>query len=101
MIYQGTRDGHALALAAGKLVRPVRHAIREIDSGERLFSHLVPLGSWDAAIDQRQLNVVQGRGPSEEVESLEHKPDFLVANSRQLVVVHLRNVLAVQPILAL
>src|SRR5437762_13246703 len=53
MVYQRPSDCYALALAAGKLVGPVHHAIGEIDFGERLLGHLAPLRSRNAAVNQR------------------------------------------------
>src|SRR4029079_7477842 len=43
---------------------------------------------------------MQCGGASQEVESLKYKSDFLITNSRKLVIVHLGNVLAIQPVLA-
>src|SRR6185503_4288895 len=42
------------------------------------------------------------RGSSrEKIERLKHEPDFLVTNARELVVVHLGDVLSVEPVLSL
>ena len=78
----------------------MRHAIGQIDGGKRLFGHLVPLGSGNAAVDQRQFDIVQGRGSRQQVESLKDKAHFLIANASQLVVIHFRDVLTVQDVFA-
>src|SRR6266404_3040822 len=52
MINQSARDRYALALAAGKLVGPVRHAVSEIDRTKRLFSHFLSPGSGNPTVDQ-------------------------------------------------
>ena len=81
MINQRAGNRHPLPLAAGKLVGPVRHAIRKIDFAERCFSHLVAPGSRNAAVDQRQFDVVQRRRSRQQIESLKHEADFLIANA--------------------
>src|SRR5215213_2159196 len=52
-------------------------------------------------VDQRQLNIVQRSRAREQIERLKNETDFLVANASKLVVVHLRNVLAVKPVFTL
>ena len=101
MIYQRPRNRHALPLAAGKLVGPVRHAVGEIDFAERGLGHFVTLGSRNTAVDQRQLDVMQRGRARQQIERLKYKANFLIANTRQLVVIHLRNILAVEPVLTL
>src|SRR3712207_7351849 len=41
------------------------------------------------------------RSAREKVERLKHEPDFLIADASELVVVHLGDVLSVQPVLTL
>src|SRR6185369_6730217 len=57
--------------------------------------------STDAAVDQRELDIVKRGCAREQVEGLKDEADFLVTNPSELVVVHLGNVLAVEPVLAL
>src|SRR6266498_3911654 len=61
----------------------------------------MPLRGSDAAVDQGQFHVVKRRSSSEQIEGLKNKPYFLIAYTRQLVVVHFRNILIVKPVLAL
>src|SRR5262249_46300573 len=55
----------------------------------------------NAAINERQLNIVERSRAREQVECLKDEADFLVSYTRQFVIIHLRYVLAVQPILTL
>src|SRR5206468_9282604 len=61
---------------------------------------LVPLRRLQAAaaVEQRQLHVVERRGPRQQVEALKHEADFLVADGRELILRHARDVLAVEEI---
>ena len=74
----GDRD--ALLLAAGELVRRVVQAIGEADGSQRLERALGPLAGRDAAVDERQLHVLERGGARQEVEPLEHEPDQPVAH---------------------
>ena len=56
---------------------------------------------WHAGVDERQLDVVQRRRARQQVERLEHEPNLFVPDARQLVVVHLADLLAVQQVAAL
>ena len=58
------------------------------------------LFAGDAGVDQRQFDVVQSGGASQQVEGLENETDFLVADAGQFVVVQFADQLAVQPVLA-
>ena len=55
----------------------------------------------DTTVNQRQFDVVKRSSAREQIERLKNKPDFLVADARELVVVHLGDVLSVQPVLTL
>ena len=72
------------------------HAVAEPHQLERLLGAPAALLVLDPGVDQRQLDVVQGVGPRQEVEGLEHEPDLLVANARQLVVGELPDLLALE-----
>src|SRR5262249_9905093 len=54
--------------------------------------------SRHARVDERELDVVQGSGARQQVEGLEDEADLLVANPRELVVVHRRDLLVVQEV---
>ena len=81
---QGPGDGHPLALAAGHLVGAVAHAVGQPDPGERFGRAAAPLRGRDARVDQRQLDVPQGRLPGQELEGLEHEADLAAPDPRQL-----------------
>ena len=53
-----------------------------------------------SGVDERQLDVMQRVGARQQVERLEDEADFLVADTRQLVVAQIAHLLAVQPVLA-
>ena len=59
MIDERAGDGDALALPARQFVRPVRHAVGQVNCRQRLLGLLVSFGGADARINQRQLDVVQ------------------------------------------
>ena len=78
----GPRDGDALLLAAGKLVGVVAGAVGQADLVERLERQAPPLGGRHAAIDQRQLDVLDRRGARQQVEALEDEADEMAAEQR-------------------
>ena len=100
IVHERAGDRDALALPSGQLVRAdVSSAI-----GSSTFSSAARARSWrsfgrHAGIDERQLHVVERRRARQEVERLEDEADLLVADPRQLVVVHLADALAVQQVL--
>src|SRR6266508_57627 len=83
---QRAGDRHPLLLAAGELRGPVLQAVAEPDRLERGDRPPAALGAAEPAVDQRQADVADGRGPRQELEALEDEPDHLVAHQRQLVV---------------
>src|SRR5918999_841571 len=101
MVNESASDRDALALAAGEFVGFVGHALSEVDGLERLLCHFMALRRTDTAVDQRQLNVMKRRSAREQVEGLKNETDFLVTNTGELVVVHVRDVLSVEPVFAL
>ena len=101
LIDQRAGDGDALALAAGKLVGLVRHAVFQAHGFQGVLGALDAFVGRHAGVDQRQLDVVQGGGAGQQVEGLEDEADFFVADAGQFVVVHFADQLAVQPVLAL
>src|SRR5690349_18688100 len=101
MIHERASDCDALSLSARKLVRFVTHALAEVYGMERFLRHVMSLRRANTAVNQWQFNVVKRSGAREQIEGLEHETDFLIANTRQFVVVHFRNVLAVKPVFAL
>ncbi len=85
---EGAGDGDALALAAGHFVRAMVHAIGETDIAERAERDFTALVRIDAGINEWQLDVPQRAGLGEQIEGLEDEPDLVVADVRELVVVH-------------
>jgi len=69
--------------------------MRAVPLAQRRFSHFVTLRSGNAAVDQRQLDVVQRRSAGQQIESLKDETDLLIAYPRQFVIVHLGNILAI------
>src|SRR5437867_10153955 len=82
VVDQGARDRDALLLTARQLVRMMIRTVPETDQREHVQRALVALGRFHsaAAVQQRQLDVVERRGARQQVESLEHEPDFPVAH---------------------
>src|SRR5262249_16915523 len=85
VINQRSRYGHTLTLPAGKLIRLMMDAIRQFYHGQRQLCALGAFFRADTAVNQRQLNVVQGSSARQQVEGLEDKSNFLVADASQLV----------------
>src|SRR5262252_2920026 len=96
VVDQRARDGDALLLSARELVRMMVGAVAQADEFEHLLRTLVPLGRLHrvAAVEERQLDVVERRRPRQQVENLEHEPDLLVAHGCQRVLRHPGHVLA-------
>ncbi len=94
-------DRNALTLAAGKLVRPMRYAVAEFDRCQRSLGIVVTLGGTDAGVYQRKLDIVLGGRPRKEIKGLKDKTDLFVANAGKLVVGHVGNQMAVDPVVAL
>jgi hypothetical protein len=97
---QRARNGDALTLTAGELVRLVVHARFEADVGERLLGAFNALGGWSAVIDERQLDIVERACARQQVEGLEDESDFLVPDSREFIVIQFADELTVEPVLA-
>ena len=96
------RPGHrdALALTARHLARPVHHSLAQARRARASASRARCVLALEPGVDQRQLDVVQGVRARQQVERLEYEADFLVADARELAVLHVRHELAVQPVLA-
>ena len=81
----GPGDRDALHLAARELRRCVRLPAGEADRGERFARSLVPLACAHAAIDERELHVLERGGAIEQVEALEDESDVVAAQQRALL----------------
>ena len=102
LVHQRAGDGDALLLAAGKLVGMMVGALAEADQFERVHGAFVLLVRLDAVavVKHRHFDIFQRRGARQQVETLENKADFFVADIRQRVAVERGNVNAIQQIMA-
>ena len=96
LVHQRAGDGDALALAAGKFVRLVMHAVGQADAGQRLVRELAAFLGGNAGINQGQFHVAQRVGARQQIEGLKNEADFPVADFGELVVVHFADVAAVE-----
>src|SRR6185369_17180123 len=101
MIHKRASNRDTLSLTARELVGLVSHTLSQVHGLERFLRHLMSLRRANTTVNQRQLDVVQRRGAREQIERLKYETDFLIANARKLVVVHLRDVLTVEPVFTL
>ena len=84
-VHQRAGDRDALLLAAGELARQVALAALEADRAQRGARALALLGGRDAAVDERQLDVLERARARDEVEALEDEAELAVADRRALV----------------
>src|SRR5262249_15280075 len=96
--HESAREGDALALAAAQLVRLVLHALAQAHPRQRAHRQLAPLARAHAAVDERQLDVLQRRGARQELERLEDEANLAVAQRRQRVLAQTAHVLAAQAV---
>ena len=76
-----TTNGHALLLAAGKLVGHVVFAFLEVEVGEGGGCHFETTSFVVAGIDERERDVFDDGERGDEVEILENETDLLGADS--------------------
>ena len=84
IVYQRPRDGDALLLSAGKLHRPMFHAILQVDHFQGFHRALAALARGSAAVDHRQFDVLEHVQLGQQIEKLKHEADFLVADAGKL-----------------
>jgi len=99
VVDQSPRDGHALLLSARKLARMMLRAVSQSHALERFPGALMPFRRGDARVDRGQFDVFQRRRPREQIKLLKHEPQLPVADARQLVLAHVRDVGVVQPVM--
>ena len=100
LVDQGAGDGDTLLLAPGQLVGMMIGAIgqaHDLQGGQRPVALLVA-GHMPVHIQHGQLDVFQRRSARQQVESLENKTDFLVANIRQVIAVELGDIGAIEQV---
>ena len=95
-VFRPGRHEKTMPLPAGHFVRLVMHPVRQPHARQRVQRHLPPFLGTHAGIHQRQLHIPQRIRPRQQIEGLENEADFPVPDLRQLVVIHLADVRAVQ-----
>ena len=98
--HDGTRNGDALALTAGELVRAEIQPLTEAHHLQRLNGALAALLLVHTGVQQRQGDIIHSRELRQQIEALEHKAEQAVADLRQLVFVGLGDILARQQVFA-
>ena len=78
----------------------MHHAGFHADGRQRLFGTLGAPSGRHAGIDQWQFHIVQRCSACQQVESLKHESDFLVADAREFIIIQFTDQLAIQPVLA-
>src|SRR5436190_12039908 len=73
-------------------------ALGEPDGLQACPRPLAAIARGHAAVEQRQLDVLEGGGAGEQVEHLKHEADFRVAYGRELIAREPRDVLTVEPV---
>ena len=97
---EGPGDGDPLALAAREFRGPVAHALLEPHLLQGRAGALGPLPAIDAGVDERQLDIVDGVRPGQQVEGLEHEADLPVAERGQFGVTQRGNGSTVEQVVA-
>lgn len=82
-IDQGSRNGDALLLAAGKLVGLVVGAVRETDAAQEIERPGPALTPANASIDKRQFDIVECGLPFDQVETLKNEAELAIAQMGQ------------------
>jgi hypothetical protein len=82
----GPGDGDPLLLAAGQLPRLVPEAVAEAEPLEGLAGARLALAARDALVQQRRRDVLERRGPRQEVVGLEDEADRPAADRGEAVV---------------
>src|SRR6185436_17440685 len=95
LVHERSRNRNTLALSARKLIWLVHHARFHTNRRQRFLSPLYALLRRNTRVYQGQLHVVKGSCSGKKVESLEHKPNFLVADAREFVVIQFAYLLIV------
>src|SRR6266567_7344542 len=97
---QRSRHRYALLLAARKLRWVVLHPVRHPDFFQRLGGPRLALRTRHPAVSKGQLDIFVNVQVADQVEALEDKADFTVADARPLTHVEILDLFAVQPIFA-
>jgi hypothetical protein len=100
LINQGTSNGHALLLAAGNLVWTRAMVFAQSHFLQHYVGLQQTLGARYATIDKRQRDVVFKIGARQQIESLKHKTDYLIAQAGQFIAALVLNIASIQKIVA-
>jgi len=100
VIDQRASDRDALPLAAGELVGFMEHAVAEADVFEGVAGTFEARRLAQTGVNERKLDVVQRIGAWQQIERLENETNLAVADLGELVVDHVRDVLAVELVAA-
>ena len=92
------RDRDALLLSAGKLRRPVMHAVAKAHTRAGRSTRGDRRSGCPAGIDHRQFDIAERVEPVEQMELLEHEADLAVAHGRERVAAEPATVVAVEPV---
>src|SRR6516162_466075 len=96
IVYQSPRDGDTLALTARKLVRLVVQTITESYLPQHVRGLLAACFRINASINERELYIPQAVSARKKIERLKNKTDLAIANARQLIIRHARNVASIK-----
>src|SRR5690606_5832805 len=80
----GSRDSHALLLAARELTRQVFGPMGHLDALEGGKYAVLSLAGRHAAVGERQLDILIDAQVADEIEALEDEADLAVAHPRPL-----------------
>ena len=78
--------GNSLLLSAGQLGGHKIHAVTKPDLAEGFHGPIAPLLPRDVRIGKRQFHIGKGRLTGQELECLEHEPDFIEPKIAHLIV---------------
>src|SRR5882762_8810312 len=82
-VHQRARHRHTLLLPAGHLRRVMLRPVGKSDHRQRLDGAFSSLGLIDFCVQRGQFRVFERRRSRQQIESLKHKPAFLVAEDRK------------------
>src|SRR5580704_13719479 len=99
IVDQRARNGHALLLPTGELVRLVTLAMRQAQQLQHLASPFRAAGNL-RCVEQRQLDILEGAGAWQQIERLEDEADAPTPYSRQRRLVQLRDIDSLEQVLA-
>ena len=94
------RDRHTLLLPAAQLARSMPGAVAEADPVEHGQGAIPAVGARDPLIEERDLDVLRDRELGDQVERLEDESDPPAADAAERAVLEIRDLLAVEPVVA-